>query len=421
MASLNERTQGIKNFNVTTRIQDGLTSFSVDYLTPLKPDALVCGEYVDVTLYDIANPGETVVITGRIQKITRNNKDGNRIYSISGRDAGFQLVQNPYSLDCALTSNVTFNISEILENILEDEDITIGTGTPALDLTTEFHTNGNLTNGFCGIFRSKKEAIDYIFKLYTKSKGINQIRWYIDNENKLRWFEMNKTRGSIIQFETESQTELIDDFTIEENAENIVNQLTGYGCDDVTIKSTQQNTASIAQYGLWVGEDITDSSIKSQSEMAAIVREELNQKAWPIYTATLVLKKFYDVEVGQQIKFVDDPNYSNVIFTCTQKEISGNPADITTTLSFSTDKDAIAPPDETDVTRAIVKDALKNNQTSFGTVIDVSDEDCTNMLVRPYGKDTLVNAKSSNSCTNYNSAGLSDEEEEDGFVELMAG
>lgn len=255
-----------------------------------------------------------------------------------------------------------------------------------------------------GSLKTKKIAIDELFKTYALQTGCNRIRWYIDNEGKLRWFETNTTRNNI-EFEIETQSELIEDFTIEENAENIVNQLTGYACDD-EIKSTQSDSASIAQYGLQVGDDISNSDITSQSELNAYVKEELDAQAWPIYTATLVLKKYYNVEVGQQMRFTDDPNYSDVIFTCTQVSVDGSPADVKTTLSFSTDENAIAPATVADVTSAIVDDALSDTSSSLGTVVDVSDEDCTNLLVRPSGSDTLINVKSTNGCTSYNISGL---------------
>lgn len=405
MVSLDDRTQGIDNFKITTRINEGVTNFEINYLTPLKPDGLVCGEYVYIELFDTASPGQTTVVGGRIQKISRNNKDNNKIYSISGRDNGFFLIKNKFNLNCSLTSETTFTTSEMLESIVADEPIEIGGGNPTLDDSILLHTNGNLSAGYCGIFKNKKIAIDKLFKLYALQTGCNRIRWYIDNEGKLRWFETNTTRN-IIEFEIETQSELIEDFTIEENAENIVNQLTGYACDD-EIKSTQSDSASIARYGLQVGDDISNSDITSQSELNSYVKKELDAQAWPIYTATLVLKKYYNIEVGQQMRFTDDANYSNVIFTCTQITVEGSPADVKTTLNFSTDENAIAPATVADVTSAIINNALSDTSSRLGTVVDVSGEDCTNLLVRPSGSDTLVNVKSTNGCTSYNVSGLS--------------
>lgn len=406
MVSLDDRTYGIKRGKVTTRINEGVTNFELDFLTPLKPDALECGQYVSFEIIDPSQPGQTAVIGGRIQKITRNNKDNNKIYSISGRNEGFFLIKNSFGLSCSLTSQTTFHPYDMLLQILEGTNITIGGGTPAFDDNLEFHTNGNLTGGYCGIWKNKKEAIDSLFKLYAQIKGYNKIRWYIDNENKLRWFETGKNRGNVIEFETKGQEELIEDFTITEDAENIVNQLTGYACND-SISTTQSIQASIEKYGLQVGDNLTDSDIKTQSELNAKVAEELAQKAWPIYTANLKLKKFYDMEIGQQIIFVDDPNYPEILLTCTQKVMEFTPADITTTFDFSTDESAVAPATKADVTKAIVNDAIQSNSANIGTVVDVSDEDCTQLLVRPYGQDTLTNVKSSNSCSNYNVGGLS--------------
>jgi hypothetical protein len=183
----------------------------------------------------------------------------------------------------------------MLETILADEPITIGSGTPSLDDNELFHTNKNINKGYSGIWSTKKKAIDSLFKLYAQAVGANRIRWYIDNENKLRWFETGKRRGNIINIYTEGN-DLTISFDIDENAENIVNDLTGYGCDDSSIKSHKSNSASIARFGLQVGDNITDSSIKTQADMDERVSSELEQKAWPIYTATLTLKKYYDIE-----------------------------------------------------------------------------------------------------------------------------
>jgi hypothetical protein len=407
MASLDDRSQGIKSFRVTKRINEGVTSFEIEYATPLRPDGLVCGEQVSIDLIDPSSPGETIIVGGRIQKITRNQKDNNKIYSISGRDEGFFLVKNKFGFDCSLNSQTTFKPYDMLLNILEGENITIGGGTPSFDNETTFHTNGNLAGGYCGIWKNKKTAIDNLFDLYAQTMGYNKIRWYIDNENQLRWFETNKTRGNIINFVIEGNTEKIADFTITEDSENIENQISGYACDD-SITTTQTNNQSVEQYGLQIGDNVTNSDIDNQGALNTYVANQLKNRAFPIYTATLTFKGLFWMEMGQQIKFVDDPNYNNILLTCTQMVIEGQPADITTTLSFSTDESAIAPPTTTDTTRAIVNDAIQTNKSNLGTIVDVADNDCSQMLVKPYGEDTLVNVKSSNSCANYNVGGITD-------------
>lgn len=392
---MSERTQGIKDFKISTRIQDGLTSFSVNFLTPQKPSSLKTGEQFSITLFDTASPGQTTVLGGRIQKISRDTAAGGEIYAISGRDEGWFLVRNGYALDCSLSSNNTFTAQDALDNILQDTNITTYGGGEDLSNTT-LHNNSFLSAGFCGMFTNKKEAINKLFKIYADQNGKNKIRWYIDSNSRLRWFETGKQRGSTTAFKLEDA--LVTSFKIEENAENIVNDLTGYGCDEETIISHQQDNASIARFGLHKGDDIKDSKAKTVAEVAAKVSKELKQKAWPIYTANLTLKKYYDLNVGQQVRFIDDPDWSNIKFTCTQKDITGNPADITTTLTFSTDETAIAPPTDSEIVKAVADKAVNDNKAQLGKVVDIDDDDCNKYLVKPYGSNNLVNARSTHNC-----------------------
>lgn len=396
------RNQGIESFKITQRINDSLTSWSVNFLTTQTNTDFKTGKQFNISLFDTIS-GRTALIGGRILKIGKTKKDNNKIYTFSGKDAGFALVTQPYNLDCSLYANSTFSMETKLGHILNNTGITIGSGTPSFDKEILFHTIGNISGGFCGIYKTKKEAIDKLFKLYSQQAGTNKIRWYIDNQGKLHWFETGKNRGITLDINIEDPQ--IIDFSVEDNAENIVNDLTGYGCDD-SVVSHQNNALSIAQHGLRIGDPLKDTNLKTMAEIRAKVAEELRQKSWPIYTAKLVIAGYYDINCGEQIQFKEDEDYPNTLFTLVQKDVDGSPANVVTTLQFSTDESAIAPPTTTDVTQAIVKNAINSVKSDFGRIVDVSKDDCTQMLTKPYGSNTLVNTKSSNSCGTNNVGGL---------------
>ena len=115
---MSETTDVMKEFDISTRINEGLTSFNITFNTPLAPSKYVTGSTFEFVLNDSTLRDEYVAITGVVESVERKNKDNNRIYGITGRDKGRLLVKNPFTLDSNTETPTTYTVLELLDLIL---------------------------------------------------------------------------------------------------------------------------------------------------------------------------------------------------------------------------------------------------------------------------------------------------------------
>lgn len=226
-------------------------------------------------------------------------------------------------------------------------------------------------NTWCGRWESKNEAIKSLFNWY-KRKSHKTIRWYISIDGEFRWFEVGPRLGKDVIFGDDLR---VVSFTVREDATNIVNDMTGtYGDSETGGTVHLTNNSSIAIYGRCIDDTISDSNM-DETEMTAYVQWQLDNKSVPIYEATLTLTGFQDMEPGRQVRFPDDPYYSDKLFTVVDWTFT---ADTTgaelTTVNLTTDENVISLPNEFDVIRATAQSEADKVRSKVGTVSAVSGD-----------------------------------------------
>jgi len=122
----------IKSISLSKRINNSGANFKIAFNTPLAPDEFVVGMPFEFILTDGTQPDEFTVFSGIIETITRDETNNNRIYEVSGRDAGRLLTRQPFKLDCQETETRTYTYSDILNLIIADTTLELGRGVMAI-------------------------------------------------------------------------------------------------------------------------------------------------------------------------------------------------------------------------------------------------------------------------------------------------
>lgn len=166
------------------------------------------------------------------------------------------------------------------------------------------------------------------------------------------------------------------DFQVVEDATNIVNDQTGYAGQNNEYTAHITNNDSINKYGRCIGSDITESDM-TQAQLNARVQLEIDQKSTPVYTATVKLRGFYDYEKGTQINFPNDPYYSNVNFTITDRTFHAEPTAsgsgaVYSQFNLSTDESVISIVNEFDTIYATSKIEADKAKCQTGTVVAIN-------------------------------------------------
>jgi len=397
---------GITGFEVTKRLNDPGSTFTLNYSTTDHPQYFRSGEIIDFGLVDILDPNNISVFKGFIQNAERDHKSADATTILTGRDIGYFLTRQWFKWDCALpptTPATSTNINTILSDILVNTNMKIGRGQPSLaniNLTNEY----GKTNWFCTDWKKKNEVLEGLFRIYAKIQGLKKVRWFIDNGGNLRWFEIGNRNQplNVVSDEQIFDGNAVINLTFRDNSENIVNYLWGSAGDKGQYTTVQYDNDSIngytdshgkhhPPYGLLEGDPINDSSL-TQQELDTKVAEELNMKSAPIYSATLELLNYPHAEPGHLYQFPDDPYLPDELFTVVDVTLTGKPGNYKSTLNMTTDQSVISPPTAFDVIKTITQTIMDDGATQIATVIDV-DYDNQLALVQPDGSTSLVITK----------------------------
>jgi hypothetical protein len=369
---LSSDNQVIKDFEISKRINEAATSFNVTFITPLSPEEYDTGSEFQFIIDDPTLNDGFVAIDGIVGPVGRDKLNGNKIYSIEGYDSGRILQKQPFALNCTESGVENYTVLQLLNLILTDTGISIGRGENFNKLIV-LNTSSESLDRFCGSWNTKEEAINSLFRQYSDLSGTKRIRWYIDNNGTFRWFELSSTRPEKEYiFSTDKR---INAYKAKKDPDNIINSITGfYGPqeDDTSITLTDED--SIDRYGLCVGEPITEESM-TYDQMENKLENELDQKAWPIWTVELELKGYYSYEPGMLIEFPDDDEYSSKTFTVTDISYKGELGITTTSLSLTTDESAVSIPNEFDTVEAIAKKVDKDSRAEVMIVESVGPGD----------------------------------------------
>lgn len=365
----------LATIEIVDRLTDNVAEMTVQCKIPLAPDAYRTGQSFQINLVDPTLQNDFSVLKGCVEKVSRDDTNGNRIYELYGRNIARILTKQPYKYNCAAQGNGTSSsVLDLLKLILQDTGISIGRG-QALLSSVMLNTSSTGVDRFCGSWDTKKDAIDQLFRQYVKLSGVSKFRWFVDLSGFFRWFETRNNRMGDLVYIFEDQDNVLD-FQVVEDATNIVNDQTGYAGQNNEYTAHVTNNDSINQYGRCIGSDITESDM-TQAQLNARVQLEIDQKSTPVYTGTVKLRGFYNYEKGTQINFPNDPSYSNVNFTITDRTFHAEPTSsgdgaVYSQFNVSTDESVISIVNEFDTIYATSKIEADKAKSQSGTVVAVN-------------------------------------------------
>ena len=187
------RNKGISKFTVDGRIDSPVTSFSIDLIAKENPMELVEGNKVQFEMKDLYGSTGHVIFNGRIEGISDSYDTNARTFSITGRNVGLFLVEQPFYSPCygVNTNTLRYRDFQVLLNRMLK-----GTGVkpdPSLmNLSFEFDNNPDSNNWYCSLFKTRKDALDMLFTRFGMVNGYpsNWFRWYVDINGYLKLFSI---------------------------------------------------------------------------------------------------------------------------------------------------------------------------------------------------------------------------------------
>lgn len=122
----------IKDITVQKRLNDGTSTFKINFNTPLAPTEFQVGMPFEFILDDGTGSDEFIVFRGIIESVDRDEQNSNRIYAITGRDEGRLLTRQPFDFSCETLATRKYSYMDILTRILADTDLKVGRGLKAI-------------------------------------------------------------------------------------------------------------------------------------------------------------------------------------------------------------------------------------------------------------------------------------------------
>lgn len=229
---------------------------------------------------------------------------------------------------------------------------------------TEIETS-TVCGRWCGDWDTKHDAINSLFSYYRR-KTKKVLRWYIDWEGYLEWFEVGERAGVESFYNTDDR---IISFKVTEDSSSIINQMSGScGEGDNIEYVTVKNSSSINKYGLSVEKGFSDACM-TKAELTAYLNHELGWKSVPILNGTVELSGFHFIEPGKQIKFPDDDYYPDTRWTIVDWGFKATEGNAITTLNITTDESIISLPNEFEIIQSTAKHEVKKSLPEAGKVI----------------------------------------------------
>jgi hypothetical protein len=337
--------------------------------------------------------------TGIIKKISEGyDENGKREYTITGTDTGSPLVNQPFALDAVITDPTSFTSEEVLNMILFDTRIEIGT---CADIHIDSIMNQNdVYNGFAGNWDSKSQALTAFLALISKLKNRN-ITWFLDSKGLLQIFYTRDVDSNIgINIVKGNPRKL--SIVIDEDAQSIINSQRGSGGANNTITSFKQDLESIngwtdencglvwPGYGFMPGSLVQDSSITNQTYLDNAVQNILDLHSMPIFTATIIFTRLPDVEMGQPVYLSDHYKCKGKTFVTTSISKNGTSTTRQTTIVSTTDPTILGPLSAYESVKNVVKQGISDFVPFWGNAIDKATGKLT---VQPVNKRAAINVK----------------------------
>jgi len=396
--------KGIANFKIEKRILEPATRFSLTLLTKGNPTNLKTGLKILFQMNDLYGSSNPAIVEGRIDTIHRTLTPEKSEYGIDGRDNGLFLDEQPIIFPClnVMTGKYrTRSFQDILKRICK------GTGVKIPGEVNIFKQNFTNKvedkNHFCGEFKSKKDAIDYLLMRYGELNGLktNWYRWYLDIEGYIRIFNAYAVNRPTVEFYATNSK--IFEINFEEVADRIKNDITVIGGENNSLRKRVYNIESINRYGRRVADVIQDSTLTTQKEVDERAKIELKKQSEEIFVATMKMTGYPHAECGLSVVFPAEPRYSDKRFIITSVVHEGRPGNYTTTIGMSTDENVIVNPNLSDIIKQMIENLSKINCPTIAEVKSVDNENKI-VEVQPIGfmsksiknKQTSATAKGRN-------------------------
>lgn len=130
---MSEQNEVIVDFTISKRINEASTTLDVKFTDPTTNTDYDTGKDFQFEVEDETLPDGFIALEGLIEKVDRDDKDQNKIFSLNGRDAGRLLTKQPFNWDCTNATAGDYTFEDILELILVDTGISIGRGQKAIN------------------------------------------------------------------------------------------------------------------------------------------------------------------------------------------------------------------------------------------------------------------------------------------------
>jgi hypothetical protein len=368
--------QGISEVEIRTQIHNPCVEFHLSYESEAVDPNFETGNEIQFMLTNNYNSSGYSIVKGIIQDKDKDVKAEGKRYDLSGRNYGLYLVNQPFRRDCALGEKASYiSANSLLLEILKDTGIKKHRFQKSFKIGNKnvfFSNKYGDHPWFCGEFQNKYDALVWLFQQYSRAMNNTKWRFFIDFNNEIHWFEINNPRMNKKIFDP-NQDEIVS-MRLQSNSENIVNYLEGFGGGNYEFECYFAHKPSIEQHGILYGQPIKDSSVKTRKELEDMVKKEVLLKAHPVHSLTIVIQNYCDIYPGQQVMIPEDKEYGEKIFTVTDISIRGSPEEYQTTIQATTDETVIAPADQFQVIKAIVKNELDKSGPEVGTVVSVSGD-----------------------------------------------
>lgn len=236
-------------------------------------------------------------------------------------------------------------------------------------------SNSTVCDHWCGKWSTKEEALNSLFSLYRRRTG-KIIRWYVDWEGYLEWFEIGLKKGIEYVYDTDG---VLFDYESTSSCSSVVNRLTGtYGQDDGAGTVTLENTASITKYGLSVGQDVNNICM-DETEMTAYLQHLLDIQSIPTHSAKATFPGLKLTEPGKQFMFPDEVYHGDKVWTVVDLDFGDEGGKPVTTLNLTTDETVISIPNEFEIIQSTAQNEVEKSLPEAATVTAVLDNN--NLLV----------------------------------------
>lgn len=384
------KSKGISDFVVDKRIDVKTTAFNFNLLSKYNPLELLNGKKVQYGLKNLYNSGGDVLFNGRIDKIDDTIDISKRVFSVSGRNIAMYLDNQPFYAPCYKVSTGvkrTRSLQWLIQRIVKGTGNLVGP--EILSYNQDFSNDPADSNCYCGLFKSRTDAINWLFTRYGELNGNSSdwYQWWVDTSGYIRLLDTSDTASIPTMGFNDLSNKGIIRIRVGVDVQSIKNDLTVIGGEKNDIRARVYDMDSIRQFGRRVAPNITDSNLKSSADVKDRADSELKRYTKVIKVGEVILSGFPITECGLAIKLLFSVRYRDDKFIITSIKHTGKPGNYQTVLGISTDKNVLVNPNLSDIIQQIVK-ANTIQVTPTEAVVTAVNTETKQVSVVPVGEMT---------------------------------